>query len=96
MIREVREHTEKQRTGDAAIPQEGRMEEESEEEVGEGEEGGGGGGGRGGGEDEQKGQRPLGCLSESLGMSLGSLLEASWGVFGASWRSHGLLEAVWG
>ena len=50
MIREVREHTEKRRTGDAAISQEGRMEEESEEEVGEGEgeEGGGGGGGRGG------------------------------------------------
>ena len=84
MIREVWEHTEKQRTGDAVIPQEGRMEEESEEEVGEGEEGGGGGGGRGGGEDEQKGQRPLGCLSESLGMSLGSLLEASWGVLGTS------------
>ena len=36
MIREVWEHTEKRRTGDAAISQEGRMEEESEEEVGEG------------------------------------------------------------
>ena len=47
MIREVWEHTEKQRTGDAAMPQKGRMEEESEEAVGEGEEGkGGGGGGR--------------------------------------------------
>ena len=55
------------------------MEEESEEEVGKGEEGGGGGGGGRGGEDEHKGQRPLGCLSESLGMSFGSLLEASWG-----------------
>ena len=41
MIREVWEHTEKRRTGEAAISQEGRMEEESEEEeVGEGEEGG--------------------------------------------------------
>ena len=95
LIREVWEHTEKRRTGDAAISQEGRMEEESEEEVGEGEEGGGGGGGGRGGEDEQKGQRPLGCLSESLGMSLGSLLEASWGVLGASWRSQGLLGASW-
>ena len=71
------------------------MMEESEEGVGQGEGGGGGGGGRGGGEDEQKGQRPLGCLSESLGMSLGSLLEASWGVLGASWRSRGLLGASW-
>ena len=52
------------------------------------------GGGRGG-EDEHKGQRPLGCLSESLGMSFGSLLEASWGVLGASWRSQGLLGAFW-
>ena len=94
MIRELWEHTEKQRAGEAVIPQEERMEEESEKEVGEGEEGGGGGGGgRGGGEDKQKGQRPLGCLSESLGMSLGSLLEASWGVLGASWRSRGLLGA---
>ena len=40
MIREAWEHTEKRRTGDAAISQEGRMEEASEEEVGEGEEGG--------------------------------------------------------
>ena len=95
LIREAWEHTEKRRTGDAAISQEGRMEEESEEEVGEGEEGGGGGGGGRGGEDEQKGQRPLGCLSESLGMSFGSLLEASWGVLGASWRSQGLLGASW-
>ena len=71
------------------------MEEESEEEVGKGEEGGGGGGGGRGGEGEQKGQRPLGCLSESLGMSFGSLLEASWGVLGASWRSQGLLGASW-
>ena len=47
MIREVWEHSEKQRTGDAAMPQKGRMEEESEEAVGEGEKGkGGGGGGR--------------------------------------------------
>ena len=95
LIREAWEHTEKRRTGDAAISQEGRMEEESEEEVGEGEEGGGGGGGGRGGEDEQQGQRPLGCLSESLGMSFGSLLEASWGVLGASWRSQGLLGAFW-
>ena len=36
-IKEAWDHTEKQRTGDAAIPQKGRMEEESEEEVGEGE-----------------------------------------------------------
>ena len=71
--------------------------EESEDGVGQGEGGGGGGGGGGGrgGEDEQKGQRPLGCLSESLGMSRGSLLEASWGVLGASWRSQGLLGASW-
>ena len=41
MIRAVWEHTEKQRTGGAAMPKEGRMEEESEEEVDEGEEGGG-------------------------------------------------------
>ena len=95
LIREVWEHAEKRRTGDAAMSQEGRMEEESEEEVGKGEEGGGGGGGGRGGEDEHKGQRPLGCLSESLGMSFGSLLEASWGVLGASWRSQGLLGAFW-
>ena len=43
MIRGVWEHTEKQRTGDAVIPQEGKMEEESEEGVGEGIGGGGGG-----------------------------------------------------
>ena len=36
MIREVWEHTEKRRTGEAAMSQEGRMEEESEEEVGKG------------------------------------------------------------
>ena len=43
MIREVWEHTEKRRTGEAAMSQEGRMEEESEEEVGEREEREGGG-----------------------------------------------------
>ena len=64
------------------------MEEDSEEEAGEGRWGGGG---RGRGEDEQKGQRPLGYLSEPLGMSLGSFLEASWGVLGASWRSRAVL-----
>ena len=41
------------------------------------------------------GQRPLGCLSESLRMSLGSFLEASWGVLEASWRSQGPLGASW-
>ena len=44
MIREAWEHTEEQRTGDAAIPQKGRMEEKSEDEVREGDEGGGRGG----------------------------------------------------
>ena len=77
LIREVWEHTEKQRTGDAVIPQEGKMMEESEEGAGEREGGGGGRGGRGRGEDKQKGQRPLGCLSESPEMSLASFLEAS-------------------
>ena len=55
LIIEVWEHAEKRRTGEAAMSQEGRMEEESEEEVGKGEEGGGGGGGGRGGEDEHKG-----------------------------------------
>ena len=41
LIREAWGHAEKQRTGDADMPQEGRIEEESEEEV-EGEEGKGG------------------------------------------------------
>ena len=107
MIREAWEHTEKRRTGDAAISQEGRMEEASEEEVGEGEEGGGGGGGGRGGDDEQKGQRPFGCLSESLGMSfwerLGGLLGRLGGLLavpGASWSvldaSGERLGASWG
>ena len=38
-IREVWEHTEKQRTGVAVIPQEGSLYEVSEEEVEEGEDG---------------------------------------------------------
>ena len=42
-----------------------------------GREGGGGGGGRGGEEDKQKGQRPLGCLSEFPEMSLAKFLDAS-------------------
>ena len=67
------------------------MEEESEEEVGEGEEEEDGGGGRGG-EDEQKGQKPLGCLSESLGISFGSPLEASWGVLGPLGGPRGFME----
>ena len=46
-------------------------------------------------EGEQKGQRPLGCLSESLGISLGRLLDASWGVLGVSWRSMGGSWASW-
>ena len=95
MIREVWEHTEKRRTGDAAISQEGRMEEESEEEVGEGrreeEEG----------EADEEGRtsrRPRGLLDASrslLGCLFGSVLEASWGVLGASWLSQGLLGASW-
>ena len=40
LIREVWGHAETRRTGEAAMSQEGRMEEESEEEVGKGEEGG--------------------------------------------------------
>ena len=40
---------------------------------------------------EQKSHRPLECLSESPRMSLGSFLEASWGVLGASWRPRGRL-----
>eukprot|EP00959_Pyramimonas_sp_CCMP1952_P049775 1040247-Pyramimonas_sp.AAC.1 len=42
-------------------------------------------------EGERKGQRPLGCLSESLGISLERQLDASWGVSGVSWRSRGAL-----
>ena len=38
-IREVWEHAEKQKAGEAILPQEGRMEEESEEEAEKGEEG---------------------------------------------------------
>ena len=38
-------------------------------------------------EGEQKGQRSLECLSEPLGIYLGSFLEASWDVLGVSWRS---------
>ena len=42
-------------------------------------------------EGEQKGQRSLECLSEPLGISLGRFLEASWDVWGVSWRSWGAL-----
>eukprot|EP00959_Pyramimonas_sp_CCMP1952_P453966 9469159-Pyramimonas_sp.AAC.1 len=48
-----------------------------------------------GGRGEQKGQRPPGCLSESVRMSRGSFLKASWGVLGASWRSRELLGPSW-
>ena len=54
-------------------------------------------------EGDQKGQRSLECLSELLGISLGRCLEASWDVWGVSWRSGGTLgrleclgEAAWG
>ena len=40
---------------------------------------------------EQNGQRSLECLSEPLGISLGRFLEASWDVWGVSWRSWGIL-----
>ena len=72
LIREVWEHTEKQRTGDAAIPQEGRMEEESEEEVGEGEEGEGGGRRR----TRRRGGRAEG--PEASWMLLGVSWDVSW------------------
>ena len=68
----------------------GRREEEKKEEMDEKEE-----------EGEHKGRRPLGCLSESLRMPLGSFLEASWGVleaswvvWGPSWASRGDLSAI--
>ena len=55
-------------------------EEEEDEEEDEKEETG-----------EQNSHKPLECLSESPRMSLGSLLEASWGVLGVSWRYRGAL-----
>ena len=72
------------------------MDEESEEEVGEGRR-----------EEEEEGEadeegrtsrRPRGLLDASrslLGCLFGSVLEASWGVLGASWLSQGLLGASW-
>ena len=58
-------------------------------------------------EGEQKGQRPLGCLSESLGISLGRFLDmplgSSWGslgspggLLGVLGASGGPLGAAWG
>ena len=52
-------------------------------------------------EGEEKGQRPLGCLSESLGISLGRLLDASWGgvpggLLGVLGASGGRLGSSWG
>ena len=62
------------------------MDEEEEEEQEENEEEE---------EGEQNGQRPLGCLSESLRISLGSGLKASWGVLGTSWWSRKPSGASW-
>ena len=81
-IRGVWEHAEKQRKGDAVIPQEGRMEEDSEEEAGEG---------RGEEADEEEGRtsrKARGLLDTSRSL-LGCLLGASWRPLGASWGPLG-------
>ena len=86
-IRGVWEHAEKQRTGDAVIPQEGRMEEDSEEEAGEGR----------GGKRRRRRTRKRGGRAERPEASwipLGASWDVSWELLGGLLgRPGGLLAA---
>ena len=85
-IRGVWEHAEKQRKGDAVIPQEGRMEENSEEEAGEGR----------GGKRRRRTRKRGGRAErpEASWIPLGASWDVSWELLGGLLGRPGGLLAV--